>query len=148
MSTTAISNSKLHKGSDRKREECGVPDCIALKVGKILAPVSCWFFFGLLLPWRGRWHVLRKRLWISIELHDIKPQKQSTGWGTMLQAGMSRVRCLIRSLDFSIDVIVPATLWPSGRLSFKQKWVSGIFLGCKGRAARKTDLIAICESIV
>jgi hypothetical protein len=40
----------------------------------------------------------------------------------MLQAGMSRVHFLMRSLGFSIGLILPAWLWPLGRLSFKQKW--------------------------
>jgi hypothetical protein len=34
-------------------------------------------------------------------------------------------------------------------LNDTQKWVPGIFLGCKGRTARKANnLTAICESIV
>jgi hypothetical protein len=50
----------------------------------------------------------------------------------MLQAGRSRVRFPIRLLHISIDLILPAPLWPLGRLSLKQTWVPGIFLGVKG----------------
>jgi len=43
--------------------------------------------------------------------------------------GRSRLRFTMESLEFFIDLIRPATLWPWGRLSLWQKWASGMFLG-------------------
>jgi hypothetical protein len=63
----------------------------------------------------------------------------AVGWGTMLQAGRSWVQFPMRSLDFSIEQILPAALWPWGRLSLYQKWIPGLFLGVKdGRRVRLT----------
>jgi hypothetical protein len=39
------------------------------------------------------------------------------GWGTMLQAGRSRVWFPMNTLDFSIELIFPAALWPWDWLS-------------------------------
>jgi len=40
-----------------------------------------------------------------------------------------RVRCPMVSLEFFIDIIFPAALWPWGWHSLKPKWVPGIFPG-------------------
>jgi hypothetical protein len=43
--------------------------------------------------------------------------------GTMLQAGKLQVWFLMRSLDFSIDLILPGTLWHWGWLSLCHKCI-------------------------
>jgi len=45
----------------------------------------------------------------------------AVGKGTSLQSGRSQVRLLTVSMEFFIHKILPAALWPWGRLSLEQK---------------------------
>jgi hypothetical protein len=68
----------------------------------------------------------------------------------MLQAGKSRVRFPMRSMDFPIDLILPAALTMAlGSTQPLTEMNTRNFRGGKGQPARGADkLTAICEPIV
>jgi len=70
--------------------------------------------------------------WLTRRLPEISFLFTCASWGTALQAGRSRVRFPMVSLEFFIDIVFLAALWPWGWLSLQQKWVPGIFPGGKG----------------
>jgi hypothetical protein len=66
--------------------------------------------------------------------------------GTTPQFGRSRVQFPIMSLEFITVINLPAEIWPWGRLSLEQIWVSGTFPGEDkgGRCVGLTTLPPSC----
>jgi hypothetical protein len=77
--------------------------------------------------------------------------KQGTGnRGGGLQSGRSRVRFPMVSLKFFNDIILLVALWPRGRLSLQQKWVSirCIFWAKGGQCIRLTTSPPSCAIVM
>jgi hypothetical protein len=66
----------------------------------------------------------------------------------MLRTGRLRVRFLMRSFDFSIDLILPAVLWSWGSTQPPREMTTRNLPGGKGWPAHKANnLTATCEPI-
>jgi hypothetical protein len=75
----------------------------------------------------------------------FNPEDTGVGWGTILQTGRPRVQFQMKPLDFTINLIFPAALWPWGGLSFLTELSTRNFPGGKGRP---NNLTAIFPPIV
>jgi hypothetical protein len=98
----------------------------------VFGPVMCWKWYLILSNWDVTlcvtWlmitHPQRCFTWTVAPCHQrfynwefvnyVGACGSVVGWGTMLQAWRSWVRFPMRSLGFSVDLILPATIWPRG----------------------------------
>jgi len=65
---------------------------------------------------RDTLHRLQFKTIFFIFIPPPLPHSTAVGWGTVLQAWRSRVWFPTASLEFFVDIILLATLWPWGRL--------------------------------
>jgi hypothetical protein len=79
------------------------------------------------LLWRMRWN-LGARNW------EVGARSGAVGWGTALLTGRLQLRFPVAALEFVIDTILPAALWPWGRLSLNRNEYQECFRRrCGGR---------------
>jgi hypothetical protein len=72
-----------------------------------------------------------KNFYIFHSMHYYK-RGGAAGWDTGLRDGRWRFRSSMVSLEFFIDIILPAALWPWSRLVSNRNEAQGYVLGAKG----------------
>jgi hypothetical protein len=69
----------------------------------------------------------------------------AVGWGTAIQAVRLRIRFPMVSLEFFIDIILPAAQWPWGNTASNRNKYQEYFMGGKGgRCVGLTTLLLSC----
>jgi hypothetical protein len=83
----------------------------------ILMHVPCIFILSVLQPTKAQTFVTIFFLYIVFTPTYFGGTRWRSGWGTVLQTARSRDRFPMASSEFFIDITLPVTLWPWGRLS-------------------------------
>jgi len=86
---------------------------------------------------------LRTLLCVCRWLHkNYGTRSGSVGWGTVLQAGRSQFRLPMVPVEFAIDLILQAALWPWDRLSLTEMSTrTGIFPGGQTQSVPGADYL-------
>jgi hypothetical protein len=69
-------------------------------------------------------------------MYNLEARGNVVDWRTILQAGRSRVLFPARPLYFSVDLILPVSLWPWGRLNLWQNVYQESSCGWKAAGAQ------------
>jgi hypothetical protein len=91
---------------------------------------SMWYLYSG-FPRKLKMHLFSP-LYLPCTPHFLGTRSGTFGWDPALQAGRSRVRFPMVSLEFFIDIILPATVWPRVDSACNGNEYQEYFLGSKG----------------
>jgi len=86
---------------------------ISINIGDVFWPPHCRSHY----PSKRRkthFRIVQSR-YLCVNYSSWRARSGPVGWGTVLQAGRSRVRFSLVSLEFFIELNFPAALWPSNK---------------------------------